>query len=51
MMKFWQCIKMLKTHYMKTHHVFISYSSKEKNIADAVCHKLEESGIKYLVAS
>lgn len=35
---------------MKTHHVFISYSSKEKNIADAVCHKLEESGIKCWIA-
>lgn len=28
------------------HDVFISYSHKDKNIADAVCHKLEENGVR-----
>lgn len=28
------------------HDVFISYSSKNKNVADAICHYLEEKGIK-----
>jgi hypothetical protein len=40
----------LMDNNMKTHHVFISYSSKEKNIADAVCHKLEEKGVKCWMA-
>lgn len=35
---------------MKTHPVFISYCSSEKNIADAVCHALEENGIKCWIA-
>ena len=29
-----------------THEVFISYSIKDKHIADAVCHGLEENRIK-----
>lgn len=32
------------------HDVFISYSSKNKVIADAVCHVLEEQGIKCWIA-
>ncbi len=28
-----------------THEVFISYSNKDKGIADAICHTLEEHGI------
>lgn len=32
------------------HDVFISYSSKEKSIADGVCHYLEENGIKCWIA-
>ena len=32
------------------HEVFISYSSKDKNIADAVCHSLEENGITCWIA-
>ncbi|MBQ4419955.1 MAG: toll/interleukin-1 receptor domain-containing protein [Bacteroidales bacterium] len=32
------------------HDVFISYSSKEKSIADGVCHYLEENGIKCWMA-
>jgi hypothetical protein len=31
-------------------HIFISYSSKNKNIADAVCHKLEERKMKCWIA-
>ena len=32
------------------HDVFISYSSKEKNIADGVCHFLEANGVKCWIA-
>lgn len=32
------------------HEVFISYSSKNKNAADAICHLLEENGIKCWIA-
>ena len=32
------------------HDVFISYSSKNKNVADAMCHVLEEHGIKCWIA-
>lgn len=32
------------------HDVFISYSSKEKNVADGVCHYLEGNGIKCWMA-
>lgn len=32
------------------HDVFISYSSKEKNIADGVCHFLESNGVKCWIA-
>lgn len=32
------------------HEVFISYSSRDKNIADAVCHSLEENGIACWIA-
>lgn len=28
------------------HDIFISYSSKQKNIADDVCHYLEENGYR-----
>ena len=28
------------------HEVFISYSTQDKTIADAVCHSLEESSTK-----
>src|SRR5208337_5380510 len=31
-------------------HIFISYSSKNKTIADAVCHKLEERKMKCWIA-
>lgn len=33
-----------------THDVFISYSSKNKNAADAICHVLEENGVKCWMA-
>jgi hypothetical protein len=33
-----------------THDVFLSYSSKNKTIANAVCAKLEESGIRVWIA-
>lgn len=33
-----------------THDVFISYSSKNKTAADAICHVLEENGIKCWMA-
>jgi len=33
-----------------TDHIFISYSSKNKVIADAVCHKLEERKMKCWIA-
>ena len=35
---------------MKTFDVFISYSSRQKNIADAICHVLEEHNIKCWIA-
>ena len=35
---------------MKTFDVFISYSSRQKNIADAICHVLEEHNIKCWMA-
>lgn len=34
----------------KQHDIFISYSSKDKPVADAVCRALEESGIPYWIA-
>jgi len=33
-----------------TSQVFISYSSKDKAIADAICHQLESEGIKCWIA-
>lgn len=33
-----------------THDVFISYSSKNKTAADAICHVLEENGVKCWMA-
>lgn len=33
-----------------THDVFISYSSKNKTTADAICHVLEENGIRCWIA-
>lgn len=33
-----------------THDVFISYSSKNKTAADAICHALEENGVKCWMA-
>lgn len=35
---------------MMTHDIFISYSSKQKSIADGVCHYLEENGFKCWMA-
>ena len=35
---------------MKIFDVFISYSSRQKNIADAICHVLEEHNIKCWIA-
>lgn len=32
------------------HYVFISHSSKDRQIADAICHRLEESGIRCWIA-
>ena len=32
------------------HQVFISYSNKDKIIADALCHRLEENGIRCWIA-
>jgi tetratricopeptide (TPR) repeat protein len=32
------------------HDIFISHSSKDKNIADAICNKLESEGIKCWIA-
>ena len=32
------------------HDIFISYSTKDKTIADAVCAKLEEGGIRAWIA-
>ena len=33
-----------------THEVFISYSSKDKTIADAVCARLEAAGVRCWIA-
>lgn len=35
---------------MMSHDIFISYSSKQKSIADGVCHYLEENGFKCWIA-
>lgn len=35
---------------MMNHDIFISYSSKQKSIADGVCHYLEENGFKCWMA-
>lgn len=32
------------------HDVFISHSSKDKQVADAMCNKLESSGIRCWIA-
>ena len=32
------------------HNILISYSSKDKAIADAVCHQLESNGIRVWIA-
>ena len=32
------------------HDVFISYSSKDRHVADAMCHKLESNGIRCWIA-
>ena len=39
-----------KNRFVMTHDIFISYSSKQKNIADGVCHYLEENGFKCWMA-
>src|ERR1700733_5727531 len=36
--------------HAKTDSVFISYSSKDKAIADAACHTLEQHGIRCWIA-
>lgn len=46
------CLSLLwniSLHIMK-YNVFISYSSKDKAIADAVCHTIEELGIRCWIA-
>lgn len=35
---------------MISHDIFLSYSSKEKAVADGVCHYLEENGVKCWMA-
>ena len=35
---------------MNKHDVFISYSSKDKTVADAVCHALEQNGLTCWIA-
>lgn len=35
---------------MDTHYIFISYSTKDKQIADAICHYLEENGVACWIA-
>ena len=39
-----------KNDRIMKHDVFISYSSKNKKVADAMCHVLEEHGIKCWIA-
>ena len=36
--------------FAMNHDIFISYSSKQKSIADGVCHYLEENGFKCWMA-
>lgn len=38
------------TIFVMNHDIFISYSSKQKSIADGVCHYLEENGFKCWMA-
>ena len=39
-----------ENRFAMNHDIFISYSSKQKNIADGVCHYLEEKGYKCWMA-
>ena len=39
-----------KNDRIMKHDVFISYSSQNKNVADAICHVLEEHRIKCWIA-
>ena len=32
------------------HDIFISYSTKDKNTADAICHVLEQNNLKCWIA-
>lgn len=34
----------------RTHDIFISYSTKDKNAANAICHELESNGLKCWIA-
>ncbi|MHA1527217.1 MAG: TIR domain-containing protein, partial [Promethearchaeota archaeon] len=46
----WSCNSPIDTSKLVRYDVFISYSSKDKDVADAVCHFLEQQGITCWIA-
>ena len=46
----WTCNSPIDTSKLVRYDVFICHSSKDKEIADATCHFLEQSGIKCWIA-
>ncbi len=46
----WSCNSPIDTSKLVRYDVFMSYSSKDKEVADAVCHFLEQQGIKCWIA-
>ena len=46
----WTCNSPIDTSKLARYDVFISYSNKDKEVADAVCHFLEQQGITCWIA-
>ncbi len=46
----WTCNSPIDTSKLVKYDVFISYSNKDKEVADAVCHFLEQQGITCWIA-
>jgi len=46
----WSCNSPIDTSKLARYDVFISYSNKDKEVADAVCHFLEQQGITCWIA-
>ncbi len=45
-----KCEHLFRGTYIMKHHVFISYSSTDREVANAICHYLEASGIPCWIA-